>query len=176
MNANVVSHAAAMRIRRATADDAEALAEIGARTFFETFAADNTAEDMRLFLESTWRSDLQRAEILDAGLDTLLACDHTGAIAGFAQLRVEHPPAGIAVSAPVELKRFYVDKVWHGQGSGAHAHARLRAGSPGARSAARYGWVSGSATSARRRSIASAAFARSGRRSSSSARIRRPIT
>ena len=75
MNANVVSHAAAMRIRRATADDAEALAEIGARTFFETFAADNTAEDMRLLLESAWRPDLQRAEILDAGLDTLLACD-----------------------------------------------------------------------------------------------------
>ena len=71
---------------------------------------------MRLFLESTWRPDLQRAEILDAGLDTLLACDASGAIAGFAQLRVAHPPAGIAVHAPVELKRFYVDKPWHGQG------------------------------------------------------------
>jgi len=116
MNADVVSHAAAMSIRRATAADAEALAEIGARTFFETFAADNTAEDMRLFLASTWSPDLQRAEILDAGLDTLLACDATGAIAGFAQLRVAHPPADIAVRAPVELQRFYVDKAWHGQG------------------------------------------------------------
>jgi ribosomal protein S18 acetylase RimI-like enzyme len=116
MNANVVSQGTAMLIRRATAADAEALAEIGARTFSETFAADNTAEDMRLFLETTWRPDLQRAEILDVGLDTLLACDPTGAIAGFAQLRVERPPAGIAVRAPVELKRFYVDKAWHGQG------------------------------------------------------------
>ena len=116
MNAELVSQGTATRIRRATAADAEALAEIGARTFFETFAADNTAEDMRLFLESTWRPDLQRAEILDAGLDTLLVCDGTGAIAGFAQLRVAHPPAGIAVHAPVELKRFYVDKAWHGQG------------------------------------------------------------
>ncbi|HYJ39836.1 MAG TPA: GNAT family N-acetyltransferase [Steroidobacteraceae bacterium] len=116
MNADVVSHAAAMRIRRAVAADADALAEIGARTFFETFAADNTAADMRLFLESTWRPDLQRAEILDADLDTLLVCDATGAIAGFAQLREAHPPAGIAVSAPVELKRFYVDKAWHGRG------------------------------------------------------------
>ena len=116
MNAEVASQHTAMRIRRATAADAEALAEIGARTFFETFAADNTAEDMRLFLESTWRPDLQRAEIQDPDLDTLLACDVTGAIAGFAQLRVAHPPAGIAVHAPVELKRFYVDKAWHGQG------------------------------------------------------------
>ena len=38
MTADVVSQGA-MRIRRATAADAEALAEIGARTFFETFAA-----------------------------------------------------------------------------------------------------------------------------------------
>ena len=39
MNADVVSHGTAMHIRRATVDDAEALSEIGARTFFETFAA-----------------------------------------------------------------------------------------------------------------------------------------
>ena len=116
MNADVVSHGTAMHIRRATVDDAEALSEIGARTFFETFAADNTPEDMQMFLETTWRPDLQRAEILDEGLDTLLACDASGAIAAFAQLRVNHPPPGIVVRAPVELKRFYVDKAWHGRG------------------------------------------------------------
>ena len=116
MSADVVSHDAPLRIRRATAADAEALAEIGARTFSDTFAADNTPGDMKLFLESTWSPDLQRAEILDADLDTLLACDASGAIAGFAQLRAAHPPTGIVVRAPVELKRFYVDKPWHGQG------------------------------------------------------------
>jgi ribosomal protein S18 acetylase RimI-like enzyme len=116
MSVNVVSQPAALRIRRATVADAEALAEIGARTFSDTFAADNTPEDMKLFLESTWRPDLQRAEILDESLDTLLACDASGAIAGFAQIRVAQPPAGIVVHAPVELKRFYVDKPWHGQG------------------------------------------------------------
>jgi ribosomal protein S18 acetylase RimI-like enzyme len=116
MRAEVVSQNAAPRIRRATAADAEALAEIGARTFADTFAVDNTPEDMKIFLESTWRPELQRAEILDPGLDTLLACDAAGAIAGFAQLRAAHPPAGIDVRAPVELKRFYVDRPWHGQG------------------------------------------------------------
>jgi len=115
MTVDVVSRGA-LRIRRATAADAEALSEIGARTFFETFAADNTPEDIKIFLESTWSPELQRAEILDEGLDTLLACDASGAIAGFAQLRVNHPPEGIVVRAPVELKRFYVDKPWHGQG------------------------------------------------------------
>jgi ribosomal protein S18 acetylase RimI-like enzyme len=116
MNANVVSPGAGVRIRRATVADAEALAEIGARTFYETFAADNTPEDMRMFLASTWSPHLQHAEILDQGLDTLLAVDARDALAGFAQVRVAQPPAGIEVRKPVELKRFYVDKPWHGTG------------------------------------------------------------
>lgn len=134
MSSNVVSQLAAVRIRRATVEDTNALAEIGARTFSETFAADNTPEDMRMFLESTWHPDLQRAEILDPGLDTLLACDASGALAGFAQVRVSRPPAGIDVRAPVELKRFYVDKPWHGQGlarmlmDAAEQSARARGG------------------------------------------------
>ena len=114
MNANVVSSQPPL-IRAATVADTQALAEFGARTFFETFAADNTPEDMRLHLKSAWHPDLQRAEILDAGLDTLLAFVG-GQLAGFAQLRPAPPPAGIGALKPVELKRFYVDKPWQGQG------------------------------------------------------------
>ena len=116
MDRNVASQSrAGVVIRRATVGDAAALAEFGARTFFETFAKDNTAEDMRLHLESAWSPALQRAEILDAQIDTLLACD-SGGLAGFAQLRTGHAPAGIATVQPVELLRFYVDKPWQGQG------------------------------------------------------------
>ena len=64
-----------MKIRRATAADAEALAEFGARTFYESFARDNTAEDMARHLASAWRPDLQRAEIADPLYATLLAVD-----------------------------------------------------------------------------------------------------
>jgi ribosomal protein S18 acetylase RimI-like enzyme len=115
MNANVVSQPP-VQIRPATVADAAALAEFGARTFFETFESDNRPEDMAMHLARAWHPDLQRAEIEDAGLDTLLACDGAGRLAGFAQLRAAHPPAGIAVRNPVELKRFYVDKPWQGQG------------------------------------------------------------
>ena len=73
MDRNVASQSrAGVVIRRATVGDAAALAEFGARTFFETFAKDNTAEDIRLHLESAWGPALQRAEILDAQVDTLL--------------------------------------------------------------------------------------------------------
>jgi ribosomal protein S18 acetylase RimI-like enzyme len=113
---NPRTQAAPVVIRRAAESDAAALAEFGARTFCETFAADNTPEDMRLHLASAWAPALQRAEILDADTDTLLVCDTRGVLAGFAQLRSGHAPAGIATVQPVELLRFYVDKPWHGQG------------------------------------------------------------
>ena len=107
---------APIEIRGAVPADAAALAEFGARTFFETFAADNTEEDMRLHLASAWSPDRQRAEILDDSVDTLLACDSRGRIAGFAQLLAAHGPAGIPTVSPVELMRFYVDKPWQGRG------------------------------------------------------------
>jgi ribosomal protein S18 acetylase RimI-like enzyme len=116
MNTDVVSQRASLRIRRATIADAAALTEFGARTFFEAFAADNTPEDMRMHLESAWRPELQRAEIQDDALDTLLACDEHGRLAGFAQVCAAQPPAGIAAQKPVELRRFYVDRPWQGQG------------------------------------------------------------
>ena len=71
-----------MKIRRATSEDAAALAEFGARTFYETFAADNTPEDMARHLASAWSPDLQRAEIADPRLDTLLAIDSTRQLRG----------------------------------------------------------------------------------------------
>ena len=70
---NESSRSMVSRSARATVADVEALTEFGARTFFESFAADNTPEDMEKHLASAWRPDLQRAEILDPKIDTLLA-------------------------------------------------------------------------------------------------------
>jgi len=108
--------APALEIRRAVPDDAVAFAEFGARTFFETFGADNTEEDMRLHVASAWSPDLQRAEILDSSIDTLLARDERGNLAAFAQLQAAHGPAGVSAVSPIELKRFYVDTPWQGRG------------------------------------------------------------
>ena len=102
-------------IRAATIADVDALTAFGARTFFESFGADNTPEDMAKHLESAWRTDLQRAEILDPSFDTLIAVSN-GALAGFAMLRDKEEPPGVAATRPVELWRFYVDKAWQGRG------------------------------------------------------------
>jgi ribosomal protein S18 acetylase RimI-like enzyme len=121
-------------IQTGTVADVAALTEFGARTFFESFAVDNTPDDIAKHLASAWHPDLQRREILDASIDTLLARDSQGTLAGFAQLRDNVAPGGVATTRPVELWRFYVDKPWQGRGlagllmSAVFERARARGG------------------------------------------------
>lgn len=104
-----------LTIRRATLADAAAVAEIGARTFHDTFAADNRPEDMAEHLATTFGVPQQTAELESADYVTLLAY-LDGALAAFAQVRRHEAPDCVAGPAPVELHRFYVDRPWHGQG------------------------------------------------------------
>jgi diamine N-acetyltransferase len=102
-------------VRPAAPGDAVALAEFGARTFRDAFEADNTPEDMALYLASSYGPDLQAAEIRNAGILTLLA-EHERRLAGYAQLREGPAPACVAGPAPIELWRFYVEQAWQGRG------------------------------------------------------------
>jgi len=102
-------------IKEATDGDAAQLAEFGARTFYDSFAADNTPEDMQSHLDSTFSPQLQLAEIRNPDIDTLIVLDQ-GRWAGFAQLRAGKRSAGVPEEGSIELWRFYVDKAWHGQG------------------------------------------------------------
>src|SRR5688572_6465652 len=72
-------------IRRATIDDANLLADIGARTFFDTFAKDNTAEDMAMYLASSFSPSLQAAELANS-LITFLIAEIDGVTVGYAKI------------------------------------------------------------------------------------------
>jgi diamine N-acetyltransferase len=102
-------------IRRALPSDAARLAEFGARTFAETFGADNTPEDMALHLARTYGAAQQSAEIDDPAMTTIIA-ESQGRLAGFAQLRAGPAPESVVGREPIELLRFYVDSAWHGRG------------------------------------------------------------
>jgi diamine N-acetyltransferase len=118
-----------------TTEQASRLAEFGARTFFESFAADNKPEDMRAHLDSAWSTDKQLAELRNPDIDTLIVTDDQGAWLGFAQLRANKRSEGVPEHGSIELWRFYVDKPFHGQGvaaelmKGAKATARQRGAS-----------------------------------------------
>jgi ribosomal protein S18 acetylase RimI-like enzyme len=101
-------------IRRAVPADAGPLADLAARTFRDTFEADNTPEDMAEHLAKSYSPARQLAEITSPDIVTLVAvCD---GLAAFAQLRRGTPPACVTSSQTFELWRFYVDKGWHGRG------------------------------------------------------------
>ena len=107
--------AGAVTIQRATMADAATLAEFGARTFHDTFAADNRPDDMAAHLASAFGLPQQTAELTDPDYVTIFAMIE-GTLAGFAQVRRKEAPACVDGPLPFELHRFYVDRPWHGKG------------------------------------------------------------
>jgi diamine N-acetyltransferase len=107
---------AAAAIRRGVVADAAALAEFAARTFAEAFGAVTDPVDLAAHLATSYRPDLQAAELTDPAVVTLLA-EEGDCIVGYAQVRRNaSPPACVTAASPIELHRFYVGLKLHGTG------------------------------------------------------------
>jgi len=102
-------------IRPAEVRDARPLAELAEKTFRATFEAMNAPQDMELHCETHYSEALQRREILDPEIETLVS-EHDGALIGFVQLRWGHSPAPDAAQRPAEIQRLYVTQEWQGRG------------------------------------------------------------
>jgi ribosomal protein S18 acetylase RimI-like enzyme len=102
-------------IRRAVPADAANLAALGARTFEEAFAAQNRPEDMTAYLANTYSEPLQRRELEDPDVVTLLVAESERLIA-FAQMRRGPVPQCVSDPDAIEIARFYVDQQRHGRG------------------------------------------------------------
>jgi len=105
-------------IRRANLEDAGLLADLGARTFGQTFASDNTPEDMAAYIAASFNLAQQTAELSDPA-STFLIAEVNGLAAGYAMLRAGEAAEGVEGSKPVELVRLYVSREWLGRGVGA---------------------------------------------------------
>ena len=111
-----------LEIQRGTVADAAALAEFAARTFADTFAADNRPEDLAAHLAASFGVAQQTAELADPDVVTLLA-RRAGVLVAYAQMRRIAPPACVTQEHAVELRRFYVDRAAHGSGVAAELMA-----------------------------------------------------
>ena len=107
-----------IEIRPATAADAPALSRLGAATFRETFEGENSPEDMARYLADSFSPERQAAEIADPRGTVLLAEHHDGrpTLVGYAHLIAGPAPEAVRGAAPLELKRIYVARAWHGRG------------------------------------------------------------
>lgn len=106
-----------LTIRRGTVRDAGLLSELAARTFSETFAADNTPEDLAAYIATSFNIARQTADLEDPASIFLIA-EVDERAAGYAHLHVGEPEKSIEGSNPVELVRLYVSREWLGRGIG----------------------------------------------------------
>src|SRR5262245_31787619 len=106
-----------MQIRYGTPDDATMLAELGAKTFFETFAKDNTPENMALYLRHSFSPDIQLNE-LSAPKNIFLIVEAQNIPIGFGQLILDSRDETIQGVKTLELRRIYALQEYIGRGVG----------------------------------------------------------
>ena len=106
-----------LMIRRGTVEDAGMLSELAARTFSETFAADNTPEDLAAYIATSFNVAELTAELEDS-VSTFLISEVDGRAAGYAYLHEGEPEKGLEGGKAIELVRIYVLREWLGRGIG----------------------------------------------------------
>jgi diamine N-acetyltransferase len=104
-------------VRRATLDDVNLLTKLGAQTFNEAFAADNTPQNMAAYLASNFNVAQQTGELADDS-STFLIAEVDGSAAGYAKLHAGAPAENVKGTEPIELVRLYVSRSWLGRGVG----------------------------------------------------------
>jgi ribosomal protein S18 acetylase RimI-like enzyme len=107
-------------IRTARSADAPRLSRLAATTFRDTFEAENSPEDLERYLAETFTPEQQAAEIADPE-NTILVAEHGYSsdnveLVGYAHLASGSVPEAVVGPAPLELKRLYVARAWHGRG------------------------------------------------------------
>lgn len=107
-----------IQIRYAIASDNILLADFGAQTYYDTFAVDNTPENMMTYLSTAFNPQKQAQELADPMIKFLIA-ESDGATMGYAKLKFGHAAHEIIATKPMEIARFYARKESIGKGVGA---------------------------------------------------------
>lgn len=106
-----------MKVRYGTIDDAAMLAELGARTFYETFAKDNTPENIAAYLKDSFSPDIQFNELSEPD-NVFLIVESENIPIGYAQLIINSRDQRIHRTKPLEIRRIYALQEYLGKGVG----------------------------------------------------------
>lgn len=104
-------------IRLATPADNGLLAELGERTFANTFGPDNTPEDMAAYLAASFTPQRLSQKLANPNTFFLIAEMDSGVV-GYAELELGPPPVAIQSQRPIQIDRIYADIPWIGKGVG----------------------------------------------------------
>lgn len=112
-----------LNIRVAGKPDAALIADLSRQTFYDTFHAQNTAENMKKFLDEQFTRELLIREVGAPDNIFLLAFDDDSP-AGYVRMRENNIPPGLGTHHAIEIARIYVVKSHIGRGIGARLMQR----------------------------------------------------
>ena len=106
-----------MNIRYGITGDAKMLSELGAKTFYDTFAKDNTPENMAAHLKNYFTPEIQSAELANPNYIFLIAENERKPI-GYAQLNLNSIEGFLSGTKTLEVRRIYASQEYIGKGVG----------------------------------------------------------
>lgn len=93
------------------------LQEISKRTFYDSFAALNTAENMKFHLDNHFTQEKLTAEILNRN-STFFFAVHEGTPVGYLKINQGIAQTVLPNDQAIEIERIYVDQLFKGSGIG----------------------------------------------------------
>lgn len=103
-----------IEIKKVTSNDIQLLQEIGRKTFFETFAASNTQENMEKYLEEGFSQE-KLTEELDNIYSAFYFAINSGSVVGYLKLNFGISQTELQDSSSLEIERIYVLQEYHGK-------------------------------------------------------------
>lgn len=104
-------------IRHATSKDAELIAEMSRQTFYDSFAKDNTKEDMDKFMNEQFTKESLMKEVGAERNIFLLAYEEDEPV-GYVRMRENNIPPELGTDRAIELARIYAVQTAIGKGVG----------------------------------------------------------
>lgn len=104
-------------IRIASKDDAELIADLSRKTFYETFIKQNTKVNMDKFMNEQFTKKALMEEV-GAPNNIFLLAYHHSEVAGYARLREYNIPPGMGTIHALEIARIYAVSSMIGKGIG----------------------------------------------------------
>lgn len=127
-----------VQIQLATRENLPQLQAVGRQTFYETFAAGNTEENMRQYLEDGFSVAKLTAELIDSNSSFYLAFDNETAI-GYLKINTGSAQTEFQEGKAIEIERIYVLNAYHGHQVGQQLYQKAM--EIAAQNGAEYVWL-----------------------------------
>lgn len=104
-----------MNVRKATSEDYLILANLGSKTFYDTWRPVNTEDDMQLYIKNSFDPAKIKTDIENESVNTfLLVFDGENAV-GYVKLRCDRTYKEFDNQSAIEIERIYVLKECQGK-------------------------------------------------------------